>query len=103
MTNFKDDIVESWPANYRAQAIGKDGLLRRYTLRARVYPGLGARSPFEYTIVPEELTVRTQDAPSYTQQKFSSFSEEMEREERKAEYAEKKLDVNKCLFGFDVL
>ena len=45
MTNFKDDIVESWPANYRAQAIGKDGLLRRYTLRARVYPGLDARSP----------------------------------------------------------
>ena len=89
MTNFKDDIVEPWPANYRAQAIGKDGLLRRYNLRARVYPGLGARSPFEYTIVPEELTLRTQDAPYYTQQKFSSFSEEMEREELKAEFAEK--------------
>lgn len=73
MTNFKDDIVESWPANYRVQAIGKDGLLRRYTLRARVYPDLGARSHFEYTIAPEELTVRTQDVPSYTQQKFHHF------------------------------
>jgi hypothetical protein len=47
MTNFKHDIVESWAANYRAQAIGNDGLLRRYTLRARVYPALGARSLFE--------------------------------------------------------
>ena len=47
MTNFKDDIVESWPANYRVQAIGKDGLLRRYTLRVRVYPDLGASSHFE--------------------------------------------------------
>ena len=103
MTNFKDDIVESWPANYRAQAIGKDGLLRRYTLRARVYPGLDARSPLNTLYYQRNWLLGHKMLHLIRNKSFHHFSEEMEREERKAEYAEKKLDVNKCLFGFDVL
>jgi hypothetical protein len=45
---------------YRAQAFGSDGLLRRYTLCATAYQDLRAKSPFEHSIVPLELTIRTE-------------------------------------------
>jgi hypothetical protein len=93
--------AEKWHVTYRAQSIGIDGLLRRYTLRGTAYQDLGARSPFQYTIVPEGLTVRTEIAPYY--QKFASFSEEMEREQRKGTYAEKKGGCNKFLPEIDAL
>lgn len=76
--------ADKWPLTYRAQAIGRYGLLRRYTLHVTAYQDLGAKSPFQYTLVQEEPIVRTEAAPFYTQQKFASFSEQMAREQRKA-------------------
>jgi hypothetical protein len=64
---------------------------------------LGARSPFEYTIVPEELTVRTEEIPEINQQKFASSQNKWRERSARLHTLKKRLDVNKLLSDIDAL
>jgi hypothetical protein len=83
------DSVPKISHQYRAEAIDKHGLPRRYTLRARAYPDIGTNL-LEYIVVREGLTVRTESIPSSTHQIFASFSNWIEQ--RKAAYTLKKAE-----------